>query len=239
LIADRVELKFASYNVHKAVGLDRRRDPGRILDVIAEIGADVVAIQEADRRFGRRIATLPRRMLAERGWQVAPVAVLPDSIGWHGNALLVREGIAVIEAEPLALPTLEPRGAVRVDLAHEGRHFRVIGMHLDLSGLRRRQQLETIFAHLRDHERELPTIAMGDLNEWLLQGGCFRAVPSGWSAVVPGASFPTRQPVARLDRFLHSPHWAVREAGVHLSPLAGRASDHLPVRLIASLLPNI
>ena len=49
-----VELKFASYNIHKAVGTDGRRDPDRILSVLHELGADVVALQEVDRRFGRR-----------------------------------------------------------------------------------------------------------------------------------------------------------------------------------------
>ena len=38
-----MQLTFASYNIHKAVGLDRRRDPDRILAVLREIDADVIA----------------------------------------------------------------------------------------------------------------------------------------------------------------------------------------------------
>ena len=49
-----MQLKIASYNIHKGVGLDRKRDPDRILSVLAEIDADIVALQECDRRFGRR-----------------------------------------------------------------------------------------------------------------------------------------------------------------------------------------
>ena len=51
-------LKVASYNIRKAVGLDWRRKPQRVLDVINEIGADVVALQEVDRRFGSRLTAL-------------------------------------------------------------------------------------------------------------------------------------------------------------------------------------
>jgi endonuclease/exonuclease/phosphatase family metal-dependent hydrolase len=54
-----VKIKVASYNIHKAVGLDRRRDHERILRVLLEVDADVVALQEVDRRFGRRMAALP------------------------------------------------------------------------------------------------------------------------------------------------------------------------------------
>ena len=49
---------FASYNIHKCVGVDRRFDPGRVAAVIAEVGADVIALQEADRRFGDRAGLL-------------------------------------------------------------------------------------------------------------------------------------------------------------------------------------
>src|SRR3546814_13480788 len=50
----RVQLKFASYNVHKALGLDGRRDPERILAVLRELRADVIALPEVDRRYGER-----------------------------------------------------------------------------------------------------------------------------------------------------------------------------------------
>ncbi|MDD3798821.1 MAG: endonuclease/exonuclease/phosphatase family protein, partial [Novosphingobium sp.] len=161
-----MELKFASYNIHKSVGLDGRRDPERILAILHEIDADVVAIQEADRRFGQRPTTLPRHLLEEWHWQVAPVALRPMSIGWHGNALLVRRGIDILDAEALHLPTLEPRGAVRVDLGVEGKRFRAVGMHLDLSGLRRRHQVQAVLRHIGECEGDCPTVLMGDLNEW-------------------------------------------------------------------------
>lgn len=224
-----MELKFASYNIHKSVGLDGRRDPERILAILHEIDADVVAIQEADRRFGQRPTTLPRHLLEEWHWQVAPVALRPMSIGWHGNALLVRRGIDILDAEALHLPTLEPRGAVRVDLGVEGKRFRAVGMHLDLSGLRRRHQVQTVLRHIGECEGDCPTVLMGDLNEWSPRGGCLRDFDGGWQILAPGRSFPTRQPVAQLDRIVASPDWSCEDHGVHHSALSARGSDHLPV----------
>jgi endonuclease/exonuclease/phosphatase family metal-dependent hydrolase len=106
-----VRLTFASYNIHKAVGLDRRRDPERILRVLHEIDADIVALQEVDRRIGDRASVLPRAEIDDTRWRVIEVARRPRSIGWHGNALLVRREYEVVGGEALELPTLEPRGA--------------------------------------------------------------------------------------------------------------------------------
>src|SRR5918993_5076653 len=114
-----MRLTFASYNIHKGVGLDGRRDPERVIAVLRELHADVIALQEADRRFGERESVLPKALLDETPWHVAPVARRARSLGWHGNALLVRRDIEIELAEPLPLPTLEPRGAVCAELLVE------------------------------------------------------------------------------------------------------------------------
>jgi endonuclease/exonuclease/phosphatase family metal-dependent hydrolase len=229
-----VQLTFASYNIHKAVGLDRRRDPDRIIAVLREIDADVIALQEVDRRFGARPSVLPRTAIEEHTpYTVVPLDHghfgRPDSLGWHGNALLVRRGTEIAEAGIVPLPTLEPRGAIRADFAIGGHCLRVVGMHLDLSGLRRRQQVRTVLAHLNACDGDHPTVLMGDFNEWARTGGCFREFGHGWRLLTPGRSFPSRRPVAQLDRIIVSDVWEVAHAAVHHSALAAVASDHLPV----------
>ena len=199
-----MQLTFASYNIHKGVGLDRRRDPERIVAVLRELDADVIALQECDMRFGTRESVLPR-------------------------ALLVRKDIAVSHATPVPLPMLEPRGAVRADLTVEGVALRVVGMHLDISGLRRHHQVRSVVHHLRDCEHACPAVLMGDLNDWSRNGRALREFGEGWRMVAAGASFPARRPVAPLDRIVISREWAVAACGVHHSALASRASDHLPV----------
>ncbi|WP_298198633.1 endonuclease/exonuclease/phosphatase family protein [Novosphingobium sp.] len=226
-----MQLTFASYNIHKAVGLDRRRDPDRILAVLREIDADVIALQEADLRFGPRTSVIPRQTLDDyTPWRAVPLNQRPDSIGWHGNALLVRRGIEVVDAAIVPLPTLEPRGAVRADLLAGGRRVRVIGMHLDLSGLRRRQQLRTLLGHVGSCPQPCPAVLMGDFNEWSRHGGSLREFAGpDWQVLTPGRSFPSRRPIAMLDRIVASGEWQTLESRVHHSALAARASDHLPV----------
>jgi endonuclease/exonuclease/phosphatase family metal-dependent hydrolase len=225
-----VKLKFASYNIRKAVGLDRRRDPERILSVLREIDADVVALQEADRRLGRRASALPLAMIHDHTqYQPVPLSMKPDSLGWHGNALLVRRGIEILDAAPVPLPVLEPRGAIRADLVIDGRVIRVVGMHLDLSGLRRRNQVQAVVSHLVALDGDPPTVLMGDFNDWAQRGGCFREFDECWQVLSPGPSYHARRPVARLDRVVVSRDWKVEETGVHHSALSARGSDHLPI----------
>ncbi|PYX77171.1 MAG: hypothetical protein DMG66_07525 [Acidobacteria bacterium] len=48
-------LRVATYNIHKCCGLDRRVLPARIADVLLELDADVIALQEVVRgKFRRR-----------------------------------------------------------------------------------------------------------------------------------------------------------------------------------------
>jgi endonuclease/exonuclease/phosphatase family metal-dependent hydrolase len=224
-----VQLTFASYNIHKAVGLDRRRDPDRIIAVLREIDADIIALQEVDRRIGDRASVIARAALDDTPWKPVALARRPRSLGWHGNAILVRRGFDVLDAEPLDLPTLEPRGAVRADLDCHGVRVRVIGTHLDLSGLRRRDQVKAILDHHNRCEPACPTVLMGDFNQWGTQTGAMREFAGGWRVLDPGRSFPSRRPVARFDRIVTTEHWRAEEARVHHSALAAQASDHLPV----------
>lgn len=230
----RSALRFASYNIHKAVGIDGVRDPARIIAVLREIDADVIALQEADRRFGDRESVLPRAALDDTHWRAVPVARRPRSLGWHGNALLVRREIEIVESEPLPLPTLEPRGAVCALLRHAGAQFRVIGTHLDLSGLRRSDQVRAILGYCQDHEADCPTLLMGDFNQWTARSGAIRHFGE-WQVIAPGPSFPSRRPVARFDRMAVSRGWQVGPHGVHHSALAAQASDHLPIWLTAQI----
>ncbi len=224
-----MKLTFASYNIHKAVGADGRRDPDRVLTVLRELDADVIALQECDLRFGTRDSVIERAALDDTPWRPLPVARRATSLGWHGNALLVRRHFDLVEAHPVALPRLEPRGAVRGDFAVEGVRLRAVGMHLDLSGLRRRDQVRAILGHVDGCDHACPTVLLGDFNQWGKGSGAMREFAPGWQSLAPGKSFPSRQPIAHLDRIIASHDWRVVEHGVHHSALAAQASDHLPV----------
>ena len=229
-------IRVASYNMRKAIGTDRRRRPERTLDVLNELDADVVALQEADRRFGSRLSAVPVRMIDEHSdYKPVELDIRAGSIGWHGNALLVRKGVEVLEHHLFHLPSLEPRGAVLAEVKVDGTAIRIVGMHLDLSGLWRRRQAHAILAHLADREPVLPTVLMGDLNEWSTRGGCLRDFAAHHHFAPCGRSFHARRPIAELDRIMVSPDLAVVASGAHASPTARRASDHLPIW--AELMP--
>jgi endonuclease/exonuclease/phosphatase family metal-dependent hydrolase len=223
-------IKVASYNMRKSIGTDRRRRPERTLQVLCEVNADVIALQEADRRFGTREAVLTGHLLSEHGdWKAIPFGMRARSMGWHGNALLVRRDAEVLDCEAIHLPALEPRGAVMADVRIRGQMLRVVGMHLDLSGLWRRRQAHAIIAHLQASAQQYPTVLMGDLNEWSAQSGCLRDFAQHYQFAATGKSFHARRPVARLDRIMTSRDLTIHASGVHESLNSRTASDHLPI----------
>lgn len=223
-------IRVASYNMRKAIGTDRKRRPERTIDVLNELDADVVALQEADRRFGARASAIPVRMLeAHSDYRPVELDIRAGSIGWHGNALLVKKHVEVTEHHLFHLPSLEPRGAVLADVHVDGCDLRIVGMHLDLSGLWRLQQAQAILAHLNERGGERHAVLMGDLNEWSSRGGCLRAFAKAHDFAACGRSFHAHRPIASLDRIMISRDLDVVASGTHRTALSRRASDHLPV----------
>lgn len=229
------DLLIASYNIHKAVGRDRRFDPARIVDVIDEIGADIIALQEADQRFGERAGLLDLEALKRRtGLIAAPVQ--GRGHGWHGNVVLFRPGIVTATRE-IVLPGVEPRGALIVDLSLPRGDVRIIGAHLGLLRHSRSRQIETLIGAAKPTDGR-PVFLMGDFNEWrvgrrsALQGLAPKFGPL--QAAIP--SFPARFPLLALDRIVAYPADLVASVELHDSPLARIASDHLPIKAQVHLL---
>jgi endonuclease/exonuclease/phosphatase family metal-dependent hydrolase len=237
-VKNRPRIRVASYNIRKAIGTDRRRSPERIVEVLSELDADVIALQEADRRFGPRVAVLPPFLLDNHSpYRAVPLNVHVDSMGWRGNALLARREAHVHAHDVLHLPCLEPRGAIMAEVETEGTHLRLFGMHLDLSGLWRRRQAAAVI-HAAGIGAELPTILMGDLNEWSAGRGCLADFGRHYSFAPCGRSFHARRPVARLDRIMYCGRLTLIDSGVHESAAARRASDHLPIWAEFELAPQ-
>ena len=242
-------ITVASYNMRKAIGLDRKRDPRRVLDVLHEIDADVVALQEADKRFGGRGSAVPHELIDSHGiYKPVHLGVKHKrvfdkarkhadrllnldtrNIGWHGNAILVKRHVGVLDCAALELPTLEPRGAVIAELLIDEKPLRVVGMHLDLSGLWRKRQLLAIMDAIDRRPHKMPTVLMGDTNEWRTATGCLNDLGPEFHIAPTGPSFHARHPVASLDRIIVHKDLNIQAAGVHASAAARRASDHLPI----------
>ncbi|SIN60701.1 Metal-dependent hydrolase, endonuclease/exonuclease/phosphatase family [Parasphingorhabdus marina DSM 22363] len=223
-------LKVASYNIRKCIGTDRRRNPDRTIDVLNEMDADIIALQEADRRFGGRAAAIPPLLLEMNSdYQAVPLDVQTDSMGWHGNALLVRKSARIITHDIVHIPCLEPRGAIMARIETGGMTLAIWGMHLDISGLWRRRQASAIEKLAREHGQDVPTVLMGDLNEWRRSGGCLKDFGRSYQFAPCGRSFHSRGLIAELDRIMHCRSIRVTRSGVLDSPSARKASDHLPI----------
>ena len=220
--------RLASYNIRKCLGADGKRLPGRTLDVINALSADVVALQEVDRRHAPRPFALPPDLIAaETDFAPVDAAQSPQSLGWHGQTILLRRGLVASRVERLELPALEPRGALAVEVSGAGAPYRVVCVHLGLMRRWRRLQLAAIRAALAGHD-PMPTVILGDFNEWSVSGG-MEPLVDAFHVHAPGRSFPASQPLGRLDRVALGAGLHLLDAGVLDTPLARVASDHLPI----------
>ncbi len=222
-------LRVASWNIHKGIGSDRKRDLLRTTAVIAEIAPDLMTLQEADLRFGTRAGLLDLDHLhAETGLRPLPIGLVGPSHGWHGNVILFRDA-EVIDHHRLSLPGLEPRGALITDLDLGHGRLRVVAAHLALLRQFRRAQARAIL-DLLNQLPPLPTLLMGDLNEWKTGPRTPLADLAGHFVLPdPVPSFPTRRPFLPLDRMMTTPEGRLSDLRAHDTPLARRASDHLPL----------
>lgn len=230
-------LLVASYNVHKCVGVDGRFDPERTGRVIREINADVIALQEADRRFGDRNGLLDlARLEREAGLALVPVTGMAKAHGWHGNVVLFRRG-SVRDVHQITLPGLEPRGAIVTEIELEsGGAIRIVAAHFGLLRRSRTHQARIIHEIMNARD-EIPTLLMGDLNEWRLNDRSALSTLDTAFGPLPAAvpSFPSRLPLLALDRIIANRNDILSPVAVHDTPLARMASDHLPIKAVVNL----
>lgn len=229
-----MDLSVASYNIHKGVGGDRRRDLDRTAAVIAEIGADILALQEADTRFGIRKGLLDLDSIRrDLGLIAVPLAQNGGAHGWHGNLLLVKNAL-IQDIHPLILPGFEPRGAMVTDLDIAGQPLRVINTHFGLLPKSRAAQARAIIDKISSLD-ERPTLLLGDLNEWRGSAAMLKTLGERFQIAPPRPSFPARYPILPFDRILATQ--GLGEITAHDTALSRRASDHLPIKARLILSP--
>ncbi|HEX9444338.1 MAG TPA: endonuclease/exonuclease/phosphatase family protein [Candidatus Binatia bacterium] len=218
-----------SYNIHECVGIDGRRDPGRIGEIIKESRADIVGLQEVHSESDGSVESHQMSYLAaSAGLQAAPGRFLQRKNGEYGNVLLTKFKILNLERIDLTVPGREPRGAIDADLDIGGETVRVVVTHLGLRPAERRWQVKRLLRALSD-ERTRMTIVLCDLNEWWPRSRPLRWLEArfGKHRLLP--TFPAPLPIFCLDRIFVSPPSALVSMSQFKVPPARRASDHLPL----------
>jgi endonuclease/exonuclease/phosphatase family metal-dependent hydrolase len=228
-------LKVATYNVHRCVGTDGREDVGRVAAVLAELDADLVALQEVESRPSRTRLRQGEDLARRTGRELLEGPLLFEGAGQYGNAILSRFPLAALRRHRFPRAGREARGFMRAELADgDGRAWHVIATHLDLAPRARSGQLGILAAELL--LAPFPAVLMGDLNEWRRWTRALNLLGRSGRLLPPRPSFPSRLPVLALDRIVA--RGAAVEEGpvVHRTELSRQASDHLPVwaRLRAS-----
>jgi endonuclease/exonuclease/phosphatase family metal-dependent hydrolase len=231
-------LRVASYNVHRWAGPNgvRSPEPERAGAVIAELGADIVALQEVLRPFD---APDPLEELAESlHLHLALVTTRVHRRGEVGNAILSRWPITSVFSLDLSHGRLEKRSAVAAQFVGEAGPVAVVATHLALVDRTRARQVQAILGH---PQLQGPVVLLGDMNAWR-RCKATRALERelggrGRSEIDWPRTFPAARPVLSLDRvYVRGARLETLEA--HDTPASKRGSDHLPVVASVQLAPE-
>ncbi len=241
---DRRRLKILSYNVHSCIGTDRKLDPARIAEVIAAAEPDIIGLQELDvgrsRTGGVDQAHIIASLLQMEFHFQAAMSVAEER---YGDAILTALPARTVKGG--GLPSIgEPRGAIWVEVNLGSHCLQVFNTHLGLRGRERMTQINTLLgAAWLGHPRGRgnPQVLIGDFNA-IPSSATYKAAARRLTDVqsaLPrrsGPTFPSRYPLLRIDHIFVSPGIIPVKTEVISTPLARRASDHLPVLATVELV---
>jgi endonuclease/exonuclease/phosphatase family metal-dependent hydrolase len=222
---DRMRLTVATYNTHSGVGLDRRFDAQRIADVVCELRADIVALQELEFRGQQTMLDVIARAT---GFHAVAGPTFDRTDGAFGNGLVSRWPIASARHLDLAVARREPRRAIDATIQTPGVAIRVVATHLGLRPSERIEQARRLIDALKA-DATTPTVLAGDINEWALPKRALGLLHAHFGESQGRGTFPSPLPVFALDRIWIAPARALVGVRAHKSRLARIASDHLPL----------
>ena len=227
--SSRRTLRVATYNVHACVGTDGRHDPDRVASVIADLDADVVALQEFTYPASVALETrTPVVLTTLDRYECALGPTRKNVTHCFGNALLTRHPIVEIHRIDLSMERREPRGAIAATIDLGGATLHVLAAHLGLRVHERRFQVRQILNYL-DSVRSTQFVVLGDFNDWLPGRSVVHVLDERLGRLPRPRSFPAFRPLVPLDRIWVHPRESLTRIAAHATPAARRASDHLPV----------
>jgi endonuclease/exonuclease/phosphatase family metal-dependent hydrolase len=231
-------LRIATYNIHRCRGMDRRTVPARVAEVIRELNADVIALQEVigagpsgpgqAEEIGAAVGM---------GWVMHSVRLLRNH--HFGNVVMSRFPVVHHGHYDLSWRTCEQRACQRADLdLGDEAILHVYNVHLGTAVLERRYQAGRLAGFVHDHRIKGPKVILGDFNEWM-KGLATRTLSALFQSVDIAAhlkrrrTYPGLFPVLHLDHIYYEGEVTVRDLELVRTRKSLVASDHLP--LVADL----
>lgn len=242
-----MKLRVVTYNIHKAIGVDRRFRPERIAKILRDHDAHVVLLQEVDEGVPRsRHLNLARELAAQAGY---PHYSLSHNVqlkkGQYGNAILSRLPIHREGNIDLTIGWRKGRGCQHASLAldsapSETRFLHIFNLHLGLSARERRQQTRLLIRSpgFEQLPQDSSCLVGGDFNDWRsqlrplfveeLEFRCAtdRTTKRGLRAL---RTYPSFSPRGALDRIYYRGGLELNKVYTCRHNASRLASDHLPV----------
>jgi len=231
-------LRIVTYNIHKCIGLDRLKRPERVADVLRQIGADIIGLQEVVSISGRKAELDQARYIADAlGMEYRMGITRTMGSGVYGNVLLSRFPFLSARTFDLSHPGREERGCLHAYVAvTKERILHIYNVHLGTAFKERRHQARNMMRELISNleQQNDARILLGDFNDWT------RSLPTRlFSAHFAGEdirrklqrkrTYPGILPLIYLDHIYYDPGLVLKGAMLHTSRKALIASDHLPL----------
>ncbi len=240
--------KVLSYNIHRAIGIDRKFAPERIIKIIQTLDADVVLLQEVDEGVPRSNELNLAQVLADNcGYEHHALGHnVTLKQGRYGNATLSRFPIIKQSNIDLSIEDKKKRGCqhTTIQISESKTDFQfleVFNLHLGLSAKERQKQAGKLFKSPEFTALDInqPCIIGGDFNDWrsmlralLIIGKDFLCATDRTSLrgnEVAMKTFPSFAPRGGLDRIYYRGKLHCTHVSSTKMRLARVASDHLPV----------
>jgi endonuclease/exonuclease/phosphatase family metal-dependent hydrolase len=241
-----VNIRIATYNVHKCRGLDRRVRPDRIAQILCELDADVIALQEVIADAGGQSELNQPQFIASRlGNYVVYFGEVRTHRGApYGNTILSRLPVDSSQSYDLTRRGRERRGCLRTDVRCGSQLLHIFNVHLGTSFFERRHQGRNLISTdvLGSKDLSAPSIVVGDFNEWTrglatrLMSKHFRSVEARLH-LKRRRTYPGVLPLFHLDHFYFDERLELLSAELVRTKLTKIASDHLPMVAEFRMIP--